>query len=113
MDKSPAPGPGGVPSGHWLGVMAPKRHARRAVTRNLVKRLAREAFLHREAGLAGGLWLVRLRQPLARTDHVSARSDALARALHAELDALIAPLASPRQGPAAQAAMGRAARGAE
>ncbi|MCA3250378.1 MAG: ribonuclease P protein component [Rubrivivax sp.] len=95
VDNSAAPNPEPAPTGHWLGVMAPKRHARRAVTRNLVKRLAREAFGRRELALAGGLWLVRLRQPLSRADFVSARSQALAGALHAELDALIGPLAAP------------------
>lgn len=95
VDNVPAPNPEPAPSGHWLGVMAPKRHARRAVTRNLVKRLAREAFGRREQALACGLWLVRLRQPLPRGDYVSARSRALASALHAELDALIGPLAIP------------------
>ncbi|MFN8935758.1 MAG: ribonuclease P protein component [Pseudomonadota bacterium] len=95
VNNSAAPNPEPAPTGHWLGVMAPKRHARRAVTRNLVKRLAREAFGRRELALAGGLWLVRLRQPLSRADFVSARSQALAGALHAELDALIGPLAAP------------------
>ena len=65
------------PDGHWLGVMAPKRHARRAVTRNLVKRLARQAFAGHEPALPRGLWLVRLRQPISRTAFVSARSEAL------------------------------------
>lgn len=91
VDNSSDPGP----AAHWLGVMAPKRHARRAVTRNLVKRLARQAFAGHERGLPHGLWLVRLRQPISRSTYVSARSDALALALRSELEALIAPLVSP------------------
>ncbi len=74
--------------------MVPKRHARRAVTRNLLKRQIRMAFTRHEATLPRGLWLVRLRQPFARAEFTSARSVALATAVCNELDAL---LRSPRK----------------
>lgn len=84
----PLPGPSIVDNcpvdGCWLGVVVPKRHARRSVTRNVMRRLAREAW-SREATLPQGLWLVRLRQPFAKTAFPSADSEALRRAVREEL----------------------------
>lgn len=79
-----------LPTSLWLGCVVPKRHARRAVTRSLLKRQIRGAFHRHAAGLAGGLWLVRLRAPFPTTEFVSARSAALAAAAHDELDRLLA-----------------------
>jgi len=79
-----------LPSELWLGCVVPKRHARRAVTRSLLKRQIRGAFHRHAGGLAGGLWLVRLRAPFPATEFVSARSAALAAAAHDELDRLLA-----------------------
>ena len=73
-----------------LGILVPKRHARRAVTRNLVRRQVRAVFAHHAACLPGGSWLVRLRAPFARSEFVSAASTALARALRDELERLVA-----------------------
>jgi len=81
------------PSSLWLGCVMPKRHARRAVTRSLLKRQVRSAFVRHGDRLALGLWLVRLREPYARTQFVSARSPALAAAVRDELDALLARVA--------------------
>jgi ribonuclease P protein component len=78
------------PSGHWIGVVVPKRHARRAVTRNLLKRQIRASFGRHWAGLPPGLWLVRLRAAFAAEAFASAASSALATAVRAELDALLA-----------------------
>jgi len=78
------------PGGLWLGCVVPKRHARRAVTRSLLKRQIRGAFHRHAAELAAGLWLVRLRAPFPATEFVSARSAALAAAAHDELDRLLA-----------------------
>jgi ribonuclease P protein component len=39
--------------------------------------------------LPGGLWVIRLRAPFDRAHFVSASSDALRRAAHAELDVLM------------------------
>jgi ribonuclease P protein component len=81
-------------SGLWLGWVVPKRHARRAVTRSLLKRQIRGAFGRHAAALAAGMWLVRLRAPFAVGEFVSARSAALAAAAHDELDRLLARAAA-------------------
>lgn len=73
----------------WLGAVVPKRHARRAVTRTLLKRQIRAAVGARAEALPGGLWVVRLRAPFDRAQFVSAASAPLARAARAELDRLI------------------------
>ena len=73
----------------WIGCVVPKRHARRAVTRNLLKRQIRASFERHASGLPGGLWLVRLRASFAVTEFISARSTALAQAARAELDGLL------------------------
>ena len=78
-----------LPCGQWLGCVVPKRHARRAVTRSLLKRQVRGAFVRHAAGLPAGLWLVRLRQPFPVGEFPSARSEALASAARHELDALL------------------------
>jgi ribonuclease P protein component len=79
-------------TGCWIGAVVPKRHARRAVTRSLLKRQMRAAF-ERQRGLPGGLWVLRLRAPFDRTRFPSAASHALRRAAHDELDALLADAA--------------------
>ena len=78
----------------WFGCVVPKRHARRAVTRNLLKRQVRVAFQRHGERLAAGMWLVRLRSPFAMSDFVSARSTALAQAARGELDELLAQAAA-------------------
>jgi ribonuclease P protein component len=79
-----------APDGVWLGAVVPKRHARRAVTRTLLKRQIRAAVSGSEASLAAGLWVVRLRAPFDRQKFVSAASDALKRAARLELLHLLA-----------------------
>lgn len=73
--------------GGSLGVIAPKRHARRAVTRNLIKRQVREAV--RRWPLPAGSWLVRLRGPFGPQRCRSAASPALRVLVRAELDELL------------------------
>jgi ribonuclease P protein component len=73
----------------WFGCVVPKRHAKRSVTRNLLKRQVRGAFQRHAVRLCGGLWLVRLRAPFASAEFVSARSCALAAAARGELDGLL------------------------
>ena len=83
------------PAALWLGVVVPKRHARRAVTRSLLKRQMRSAVVRAAAasplasGLRPGLWVMRLRAPFASQAFPSAASDALRDAARAELDALL------------------------
>ena len=72
----------------WLGCVVPKRHARRAVTRNLLKRQIYAAAGRAHAGLPGGMWLVRLRQPFAVSTFPSAASQALRETVRGELDRL-------------------------
>ena len=79
-----------LPAGHWLGYVIPKRHAKRAVTRNLFKRQIRNLFVEHASALPLGQWVVRLRMPFAVAQYPSARSDALAAAARAEIDTLLA-----------------------
>jgi ribonuclease P protein component len=81
-----------------LGVVLPKRHARRSVTRNAVRRLIRDAAGVAEPPLTRGLWVVRLRTPIDRTRFVSATSDALVTTLRDELTGLFRPAAPARRG---------------
>ncbi len=91
--------------GHWLGTVVPKRHARRAVTRSLLKRLIRVAFSETEAAaLPPGLWVVRLRAPFDRKLFPSASSDALRAAVRAELQQLMHRLTRPARAPAGSSA---------
>ncbi len=55
----------GAPGASRLGVSAPKRFARRAVVRNRLKRLAREAFRRHPVKEAGLDLVLALRGPLA------------------------------------------------
>jgi len=72
----------------WAGAVVPKRHARRAVTRSLLKRQIRSAVERHAQALAGGLWVVRLRAPFDKARFPSAASDALKRVARDELEAL-------------------------
>ncbi len=77
-----------APAGWWLGLVVPKRHARRSVTRSLVKRQIRAAVgqaMAQPQALRPGLWVVRLRSPIDRQRFPSAASGALRQAMHAEL----------------------------
>lgn len=83
--------------GRWLGLVLPKRHARRAVTRSLLKRQIRAALAARGAGLPAGLWVVRLRAPFDRAVFPSAASEALRLAARDELARLVSrPAAAGR-----------------
>jgi ribonuclease P protein component len=73
----------------WLGAVVPRRHARRAVTRTLLKRQIRAAVTRRPE-LPAGLWVVRLRAPFALEQFPSAASRALGEAARRELDTLLA-----------------------
>ena len=73
----------------WLGAVVPKRHAKRAVTRSLLKRQIRAAF-DGQPLLPPGLWVVRLRSPFDRKSFPSASSEALRAAVRDELTQLVA-----------------------
>lgn len=82
------------PQGRWLGLVVPKRHAKRAVTRTLVKRQMRAVFADQAAGLAAGLWVLRLRSGFPVQAFPSASSDALRAAVRAELTTMLQRAAS-------------------
>lgn len=81
--------------GLWLGLVVPKRHARRAVTRNLFKRQMRDAVDRHGAELPAGLWVLRLRAPFDKARYPSAASEALKCAARQELEGLVSDAARP------------------
>jgi ribonuclease P protein component len=94
VEDSSANGP--APERAWVGAVVPKRHARRAVTRSLLKRQIYAAAERHRDRLGPGLWIVRLRSPFERTRFVSAASQALRDDARAELEALLeAAVAAP------------------
>lgn len=88
-----------APTGAWLGTVVPKRHARRAVTRSLLKRHIHAAFKASAERLPAGMWVVRLRAPFDRNTFKSAASEALRQAADEELAQLMARVlvATPNQ----------------
>jgi ribonuclease P protein component len=87
------------PEQAWLGTVVPKRHARRSVTRNLLKRQIR-AVAAAEAPIAHGLWVVRLRAPFDKATFPSAASTALRQAAAGELRQLFARVKQAGDAPA-------------
>lgn len=79
----------------WVGVLLPKRWAKRAVTRNAIRRQIYETARLRAqtVGLPEAALVVRLRAAFHRQVFVSATSEALKRAVRAELEQLYAQLA--------------------
>ena len=73
----------------WLGSVVPKRHARRAVTRTLLKRQIRGAMAAHGERLPPGLWVIRLRAPFDRAQFPAAASNALSELAGGELAALL------------------------
>lgn len=74
--------------GVWIGAVVPKRWARRAVTRNGIKRQIYNVSAAFESRLPAAAFVVRLRSEFARTQYPSAWSDALKVAVRAELHQL-------------------------
>ncbi len=79
----------------WLGVLLPKRWARRAVTRNAIRRQIYELARLQADRLPQAAWVVRLRSEFSRKQFVSASSEALKRAVRAELEQLLGRVMSP------------------
>lgn len=73
----------------FVGVMSAKRFAKRAVTRNLIKRQI--YAITTEFPLTPAAYAVRLKAPFAKDLFISASSDVLKRAVRAELLALLEP----------------------
>ena len=84
-----------------IGVVLPKRWARRAVTRNTIKRQVYAVSTSCAHSLMQGHYVVRLKTEFSRTTFVSATSDALKRAVRAELQALLTPALSTPSVPTA------------
>ncbi len=72
----------------WLGAATPKRWARRAVTRNAIRRQIYASGCAQQPPLPAGMYLVRLRAAFAPQLFPSATSPALRRAVRAELHEL-------------------------
>jgi len=79
---------------HWLGLVVPKRLARRAVTRQLLKRQMREAVRRHAVGLEAGLWVLRLQRAFDAREYPAAASAVLRHTVRAELDTLLARAAA-------------------
>ena len=82
-----------------LGMVIPKRHAARAVTRNTIKRQIRQVAREHEASMGAGAWIFRLRAPFDLKPRGPATSRTLKAAVRAEALALLEG-ASRRQRPA-------------
>ncbi|HOB67979.1 MAG TPA: ribonuclease P protein component [Ottowia sp.] len=94
--QPPAGAAGGLPllfhppGAAWVGAMVPKRWARRAVTRNAIRRQIYAVCAELQPPLADGAHLVRLSAAFAPRQFASASSDALKRAVRVELRQLLA-----------------------
>jgi ribonuclease P protein component len=73
----------------WLGAMVPKRWAKRAVTRNAIKRQIYTMSADFSPKLMPAAFVVRLRRDFSRKVYVSASSEALQQAVRVELAALM------------------------
>ena len=76
------------PQAVWLGAMVPKRWARRAVTRNTIKRQIYAISEQFEIRLPCAAHVVRLRSGFDRKQFISATSTLLKQALRLELEQL-------------------------
>ena len=72
----------------WMGAMVPKRWAKRAVTRNAIKRQIYNVSNEFELMLPMAAHVVRLRSGFDKTQFISATSDALKVAVNQELQQL-------------------------
>lgn len=79
-------GTAGASSEARLGLVIAKKFARRAVLRNLLKRIGREAFRHARPGLPSRDLVLRLARPLPRGDREERQ------AWRADIDGLLARL---------------------
>ena len=73
----------------WLGAMVPKRWAKRAVTRNAIKRQIYTVSNDFSPRVSDTGWVVRLRRDFSRKEFVSASSEALKQLVRSEVQALL------------------------
>lgn len=81
--------------GLWFGAMVPKRWARRAVTRNLIKRQIYCVAAQQAPVLPPAAYLVRLRSGFDKLQFRSAASDALRAAVRHEIEQLFSVARRP------------------
>ena len=84
----------------WIGAMVPKRWAKRAVTRNAIKRqiyTVSADFLPHFLNHSDSAFLVRLRREFSRKEFTSATSVYLKEAVRAEVAALMQAGAAPSE----------------
>lgn len=81
----------------WMGAMVPKRWAKRAVTRNAIKRQIYNVGALAERSLKAAAHVVRLRAGFDKAAYPSATSDALKAAVRQELTQLFARAAAGAQ----------------
>ena len=74
----------------WVGALIPKRWAKRAVTRNAIKRQVYAVSTALDPALSRAAHVVRLRSAFDRAMFPSASSQALKQAVRAELQQLFA-----------------------
>ncbi len=79
----------------WVGAMVPKRWARRAVTRNLIKRQVYSIAAQHALVLPAAAYLVRLRSTFDRQKFKSASSETLRREVHEEVEQLFGKVLPP------------------
>jgi ribonuclease P protein component len=73
----------------WIGAMVPKRWAKRAVTRNAIKRQIYNVSAEFSPRQRPAAFVVRLRRDFSRKTYLSATSDHLKQAIRSELLALM------------------------
>jgi ribonuclease P protein component len=73
----------------WMGAMVPKRWAKRAVTRNAIKRQIYAVSADFSPKQRQAAFVVRLRRDFSRKVYLSASSDLLKQTVRAELVALM------------------------
>jgi ribonuclease P protein component len=87
--------PNGLPHAPSIGVIVPKRMAKRAVTRNTIKRQIYAVSAAIQTQIQVNHYVVRLRAPFAKETYPSATSEPLKRCIRAELDTLFAKVCTP------------------
>lgn len=95
--RTPVPWPATV----WIGALLPKRWARRAATRNAIRRQIYQVSRNFEATWHSRALVVRLRAAFDRAHFVSASSPALKRAVRAEIEQLFSRMPDAGAGQAA------------
>ena len=88
LNSAPSAVPLFAPGVAHVGVLTPKRWAKRAVTRNTMRRQIYAVAAELQTQLPHAAWVVRLRTAFAREQFPSATSEALKKAIRAELLAL-------------------------